>query len=108
MFKIRKIKDKIRQDLQILHRGYSSEDIWALDYTIAKFILPRLIAFRAHPKGYPYKSKGLLQWNKILDEMIFAFDYYANHYLEATSEKDGMRIDRGMDLFAEYFHDLWI
>lgn len=108
MFRMYKIKDFIDQNIDRLRYGYSYQDIWNLDTTIAKFILPRLIAFRKHSKGYPHRAKGFQQWNKIIDEMIFAFDYYANHSGEIVDEKTSTRIGRGMDLFAEYFYDLWI
>jgi hypothetical protein len=87
---------------------YTAEDIWGLVDTIAKFILPRLKAFRNHSKGYPHKAKGLQQWDKILDEMIFAFEHYANFDIEPRNRKDSIRIDRGLYLFYEYFEDLWI
>lgn len=108
MPRMHKIKDNFLEKVERLYYGYSSLDIWNLDTTIAKFILPRLIAFRKHPKGYPHRAKGLQQWEKIIDEMIFAFDYYANHSGEIVDEKTSIRIGRGMDLFAEYFYDLWI
>ena len=87
--------------------GFSDADLWSLDAHLAELILPRLKAFKEQGKSYPLQAKGLKQWNKILDEMIFAFDYYANHPCEFRNEKESIRIDRGLYLFYEYFHHLW-
>ena len=74
---------------------WSDRDIWSLDYTIAKFALPRLIRlkevmhgvpnsmFEPLPKGkYNHNKKQMKaaekKWNGVLDEIIFAMDYVAN------------------------------
>jgi len=76
-------------------RGWSDRDCWSLDYTIAKFALPRLIElkkmmhgtptsmFEKLPEGeYNYTPEQTAsaekKWNEILDEIIFAMDYVAN------------------------------
>lgn len=51
------------------------QDLWNLDKTISIFILKHLIAFRKMKRfGYPPELKGMAEWNKILDKMIFAFE----------------------------------
>lgn len=61
-------------------------ECWNLDYTIAKWILPRLKLFREETVGYPsidrkiYAETGEMvgitfeDWQKILDEIILAFE----------------------------------
>lgn len=74
---------------------WSDRDIWSLDYTVAKFSLPRLIRlkevmhgvpnsmFEPLPEGeYNYNEEqmavAIKKWNEVLDEIIFAMDYIAN------------------------------
>ena len=85
------------------------ESLWNLDITIAKFILPRLKAFKEKAKGYPAKLSGIEQWREILDKMIFAFDKVVSTFdrPEPYSEEEHDKIDEGLKLFAKYYHDLW-
>ena len=56
-------------------RGFDNSELWCLDTTIAKFILPRLEAFHETYAGYP----GFLthqEWENILKCMISAFKIY--------------------------------
>lgn len=88
----------LKRAYQIVTRSghWSDRDIWSLDYTIAKFALPRLIRlkevqhgipntmFVALPKGKYNHSKAQtkaaeLKWSKTLEEIIFAIDYIANY-----------------------------
>jgi len=76
-------------------RGWSDRDLWSLDYTIAKFVLPRLIELKKQMHGIPnamfeplpdgeysYNAEQMAvaekKWNAVLDEIIFAMDYIAN------------------------------
>ncbi len=82
----------VKRAWQICWRGWSDRDIWSLDYTIAKFALPRLIRLKEVKHGVPgsmfedfngtYTDKQVetakKKWDEILDEMIFAMDYIAN------------------------------
>lgn len=74
-------------------------DTWNMDSTLAKIILPMLKQLRAEKNGYP---SGLSEkkWNRILDEMIWAFEqiiaddcgdgqYWIEHgELDLTGEPD--------------------
>jgi hypothetical protein len=89
------LKGYIRRAYQMCTRGWSDKDCWSLDYTIAKFALPRLIVlkkmmhgvpntmFEPLPKGKYNHNKRQMKaaekkWNETLDEIIFAMDYVAN------------------------------
>ena len=88
-------------------RGFDSSELWSLDFTIAKFILPRLKAFRAKPYGYP-GSLTEDKWNEILDKMIESFDIIVNDdgCWDIIPEKRVL-VKTGFDLFHEYFFHLW-
>jgi len=107
---------------QKLFRGYSDCDIWGLDYHLAKLILKRLKAFYNGGKrcGYPGHLENEQEWNHILEEMIFAFEYVLGDYsfnrkfwkddstkLENKARQAEQRYIKGMHFFAEYFNNLW-
>lgn len=89
------LRGYLKRAWQRCTRGWSDRDLWSLDYTIAKFALPRLIElkkvqhgipntmFVKLPKGkYNHSKKQTAaaqkKWNEVLDEIIFAMDYVAN------------------------------
>ncbi len=98
---------------QLKEHGFSDSETWSLYCSIAQFILPRLIRFREIADGHPM---GLTQdeWNAILDEMIFAFDWVLNYeepkyegLADKEAERQWKRYEAGMQLFVRWFRDLW-
>ncbi len=65
---------------QRLERGFDDTELWDLSYTIASFILPRLVEFSKVTNGYPVDGKinSMEEWYAVLDKMIAAFDYIVN------------------------------
>lgn len=53
-------------------RNIKYKDIYNLDKTIARFVLPRLKFFKKHKPGYP-PGLNLEEWKDILDKMILSF-----------------------------------
>ena len=53
------------------------KELWNLDYTVAKFVLPRLIKFKENSLGFPgYDEADTMdKWQNILQKMITAFEY---------------------------------
>lgn len=98
---------------QIKEKGFCDAETWGLDSTIAEFILPRLRRFRQILAGYPGNLTSH-EWEVILDDMIFAFDWSLNNeenkYDKLTDyekEENWRRYETGMNRFAEYFRHLW-
>ncbi|MCH5167371.1 MAG: hypothetical protein J1F35_05700 [Erysipelotrichales bacterium] len=113
---------------QRISRGFDDSEIWNLDSTIAKFILPRLKEFKEIAWGTPGKldyefvQKGYSEseasiiankaWEEILDKMIWAFEHYddESYILAADSvkahEEYVNKINKGLKLFAEWFCSL--
>lgn len=96
-------------------RGWDSSDTWSLDWTMAKFILPRLKLFKEVNNGTPY---GFTEesWDETLDKMIFAMEVVANgvwvlsDYEPRDVEEDKIyweKVQTGLDLFGKYFLHLW-
>jgi hypothetical protein len=89
------LRGYLKRAYQRCTRGWSDRDCWSLDYTIAKFALPRLIVLKEMMHGVPntmfeplpegkydpdkeQMAAAEKKWNETLDEIIFAMDYVAN------------------------------
>ena len=83
-------------------RGFDDTELWNLDSTIAKFVLPRLKAFKKLKGGRPYELSND-EWDDILDKMICSFSIIAKDSINADYEL----YQEGLDLFAKYFGYLW-
>lgn len=107
-FSITEPGDKREEEfsLQRRTRGFDNSETWALDQTIVDFILPRLKVFKELTVGFPVKFDTMQEWQDVLDQMIEAFElmHLRDHYAE---DVDDMKINRGLDLFREYFFHLW-
>ena len=91
-------------------RGFDNTELWNLDSTIAKFILPRLVAFRTRAEvvGYPGQYSSAEEWQAIMDEMIFAFGFIAGDAkFDTHSDEIDARISKGLALFAENLMCMW-
>ena len=62
-----------------LFRGYTYSDLWNLDVTIAKFVIPRIKAYRKHMMGHPADVTEA-EWDEILDKIVLAFELIANQW----------------------------
>lgn len=71
---LKSIPQRIKFLWQRLTRGWDDSDLWSLDYTIAKFALPRLREFKLQAMGHP-SSLTEEEWNMILDKMIWSMEY---------------------------------
>ncbi len=131
------MKDKINSEkAQEGYSDVSYEDTWSVDETLANIIAKHLRAFLKAIKKSPYSGfpsefedkygheQGAKQWQNVLRKMIYAFKEYTRKpnldiYIddEATSEdirkakeEDAarqVRIKEGMQLFVDYFKNLW-
>ena len=131
------IKSWIVSIYQKLRYGVSNKECWNLDQTITKFILPRLKHFKkvnvhSHPANLTEEK-----WDAILDEIIWTFEYLDNpekfnpfpyscailtsSRVSGKTEKQKQdwknyvnkslgleeRKKKGLQLFAEYYENLW-
>ncbi len=120
-------------DKQKVEEEIPMEELWGLDYTIAKFIYPRLVKFRKYHRGasagHEYKNgrkrysdkygaKGdkslyAIRWNEILDRMIKAFELWLSkddwdcEYDSKEHKKRWHQIEEGFNLFIKHFNGLW-
>ena len=121
-WKIKDILFDIKMWWQRKTRDYSDLEIWNLDYTVSKWIVPRLKAFQLGTIGYPPEIE-FDEWKHELDEMIFGFEFDGPEWYEKNvfpikdpAEKETKmeiykdlckRAEDGRILFAKRFDHLW-
>ena len=94
---------------QLATTGISDDETWSLFSVIAEFALPRLKRFKKIPFGYPGNITSE-EWDRILGEMIFAFEYAlmdVDEQEHLKMRKGYYRYKRGMKLFTQYYFHLW-
>lgn len=119
-----------RYNPQAIAKSLNVEELYDLDVTIARFILPRLMVFKEHCERTPRLNMPHEEWNEILDKMIYAFDRIAMQTEEDTPEykayikaiwnnemdlvdlkraaKASLKpIAEGLSLYHKYFRSLW-
>jgi hypothetical protein len=77
-------------------RGFDNTELWNLDITIAKFILPRLIA---------YKEVSTHTDDKGIDKMIVAFEAIVNGDCFNSMPEE---VEEGLKVFHENYFRLWL
>jgi hypothetical protein len=106
-------KNTLRHKRERARNGFSFYDWVNFDEYLAWVIVGGLKMFRHHGSGHP-SQLTLEQWNDILDEMIEGFEAYlficsidaVNEGEEGLNKKKETS-DRALQLFVEYFPDLW-
>ena len=94
---------------QKLTRGWDDSETWSLDYSLAKLILSRLKRYKEISITYPLELT-VEQWDSYLDEMIFAFEWFGSEERWDNGPDCHSKFERaqkGIDLFAKYYSDLW-
>jgi hypothetical protein len=91
--------------------GFNPEDIWNLDISIARYILPRLKYLKRIKLSHPSRLSEK-QWDREISKMIRAFELIANDtYFDYGDGKDVKRrskiINDGLASFIKHYHSLW-
>jgi len=118
-----RVQGAIRLWWQRRTRGWDDSDLWSLDHTHAKWIAPRLRRFKqvtyALPSSLLYPDgtgesigteAAAATWNKVLDDMIYAFEFVADEdrfFGTDPNHPDWARVAHGLELFARYYNCLW-
>lgn len=105
---------KVKRPTKFFHqratRGFDDSETWGLDYTIAKFTLPRLIRFKelALPTVLPADFTNSEEWENVLDMMIYAMESIIKDNDAIDWEDiDWEDVETGLELFGKYFRTLW-
>ena len=78
--------------------GFSPDELWALDLTIANFILPRLKAFQE------VCSRDIKEY---VDKAVNAFEILAKDDSPYPGSKEESVIAEGLAAFAKVYRGLW-
>jgi hypothetical protein len=94
-----------------LKNGFDASDLYSLDYTIARQLLPKMIEkFRDTTHSYP-SNITYEEWKTILTKMIWFFNEILSDYSTQTKKEDVDAYNKQMkeckELFVEYFSSLW-
>lgn len=96
------IKASKRRKKQII------EDSWSIDYAFCKWIVPRLDLLIRDSHSYPIRFSGKCEkWKETLEEMKEGFQIYAKMGSWGISNSDLEKVNKSLELFNEYFYDLW-
>lgn len=102
-----KFKRKAKFFYQRKKFGFDESELWSLDYSLAKLIAPRLKKFRYSTIGIPMNLTQQ-EWHDRLDKMIFSFEFLGSEDRWSNYDpKLGEEIQKGLDLFAKHYLDLW-
>lgn len=101
-------KRAVRYFFQRRSRGFDGSELWALDYTIAKFTIPRLKAFRDGKYSHPIDMTPE-KWDECIGDMIYALEVCVREGdgVLGRDDADWERVNRGLELFGTRFRDLW-
>ena len=88
--------------------GWSPDELWSLDFSIAKYLVPRLKGFRDRVDGEltPGCFETNEEWVEVLNQMIAAFEIIQNEDIVEVDDQNDI-VHNGLDLFREYFFCLW-
>lgn len=87
-------------------RGFDDTDLWSLDHTLARWMAPRLKAFRKLVHGYPADLTPEA-WDAELAKMQRAFELLADDRTCDMDEASRKEVENGLDSFRAWFHHLW-
>lgn len=91
-------------------RGFDDTELWGLDDTFARFILPRLKALRQQKLTPPIRME-LPVWYSMLDKMIRAFELLLPEGGGAwdrgsLNDKERGQVQEGLDHFRQFYFSL--
>lgn len=92
---------------QYLSLGFCEYELWGLHVHLAELIAPRLRRFASWFEGQsrPLNCKDPEQWVAYINKMARAFELIAKD--SGLSEVERKEVKEGLDLFREYYFDLW-
>lgn len=94
--------------------GFDERELWSLQTRISNYVLPRLKLFRKLCAGRPANVATVEEWHAILDKMIKSFEISSlifetdvDPQYSINTEEGYSSYEEGMELFKEYYLDLW-
>lgn len=102
----RQFRRAARMIIDYLVWGCTETDVWALNLTTARFLLPRFRYFMVHG-GLDARPVGVDRdsWRRSLTAIDVALDNIVHDRAETPEVRD--QTDEGLRCLAEYFQYLW-
>lgn len=134
MFFLREWYLEVKYFIQRGRRGYSDRDLWDFDSYLSEIIPPAVRHLAKNASGCPGETWDVKQvnnechvWKEILEEIAQGFEAatqikslsrfskwlkteegFYDHKVEKEKDKQlAAKFDKGMELFAKYFLNLW-
>lgn len=107
---------KLKDIVHIVKYGYTESDVWNINYWFLKNIPNLLDDMVKNIHSYPSSEGSVEQWVEILQYMSWNFREAHKMYFDPPSHTTDlteyyMKLDKhisvGLELFSEYFSDLW-
>jgi len=93
--------------LERIARGFDDSETWSLTDTVSNFIIPRLKRFREINPSTPCEMTSG-EWDNKLAKMVRAFELIVkDNGSRNWNEEECNDIEEGLDLFREWFMQLW-
>ena len=93
--------------IQRLARGFSDNETYLLDRTVALFLAPRLKRFRGASSGIRPSRLSQEQWDHVLDELEWLCQAYESDEARLSDLALQQRLDNAARILGEHFMDLW-
>jgi len=87
-------------------KGFEPTETWNLNSTLCRWIIPRLEYFIEVNYGFPANIE-FEEWKVILNKMLNAFKLIVEYDCWDWTEEQDKEIQEGLDLFRQYFFNLW-
>lgn len=93
---------------QYKKHGWCLAELWNLDHEFAKWMLPRLKAFKKYKCGCPANME-IAEWDEILDNIIIGLEIMVDADRNWNYDiEDDKIVTKAMELFGKYIRGLWI
>jgi len=102
-------KDRIKYNKQRAKTMVGDDETFALDKTLAVFIIPRLQRYREVMNGFPI-GLTMEEWMDIVDEIIWLFEQIEDGICAKNMEEAPeyyKRVEEAQILFGKYLTSLW-
>lgn len=107
---------RLRMAWQRARRGYSDEQLWGLNFTVAKLTVLACCMMRENAHSYPTEfseepvgdGRGWEAWEEILLKIEAGFQAWLDEdgYVERNPEQEA-KFKEAMELYGEWFGGLW-
>lgn len=93
---------------QRLFSNFDSSDIWNLDISISKFLIPRLEYLNSiNQSWFSKSSNSFVPSSSIINPILEGLYLYINKDLSSWSPSDSSSFNTSLSLLSSHFSDLW-